>query len=641
MTPLPMLQRLLIPWLAVSALLPTPARVFAAPAATVSPVGVPGAALMAGPQEGGERQEEARGERRASGVFDKLVERDRKVGYTSRTAGAALAALSESDLPSPQRAAAFFALGAARAETERSRLESWALEGSMPERQAALLALGELGGRDIAFLERVARSKEQELAIYAVLALLRTKSERGREIVDELAEVTGTPVAAAALACTRFVGSPDDSKSHPVVQRWLELRWESARRFGLIDGQTWSTKIVEGLLADERFLDRVVYAAAANVKDGVVRDHYLEIVLEPGPAERLRGAISVLPTEIDKLVATGLWAPADEVEWTELLEEIDAQRLESLTANILRQARVVASLRTYASLLLVRGGNSEGMQLLELEINSTDPLVRARIAEVLGGTGDKSYLPRLLPMMNDADAGVRNASLVAQLRLGHGQARDKARERLLDADDPEHEHLMRYLCRNARDPEVKALLVAAFRMLTSGDQVLAATYLSLTGRSTEREVLRDILAATPPSGEIGARMVRAIGVVPTPEDATLLRTLFPREGELDVNVALVLGLIEASDPACVPVLRAALWREPYGRSLLAAAVWVQIDGLEGLVAELQRPPLEATPRDLRRVGFALGEWGGLDAAEELARRNGAADPAVQGALLAALASRTR
>jgi HEAT repeat protein len=377
------------------------------------------------------------------------------------------------------------------------------------------------------------------------------------------------------------------------------------------------------------------------MKDGIVRDHFLELVLEGAPTECLRGAIGVLPTEIDRLVVTGLWTPKDELEWTELLNEIDEERLESLTPSVLRQARVVASLRTYASLLLVRGGHPEGLPLLELEVNSDDPVARARIADVWGGTGNKTYVPRLLAMANDADVEVRNASLVAQLRLGYGPAREKIRERLAQPKDAEHEFLFRALCRNARDAEAKALLVDRFASLSKGDQVLAATYLSMGGRTSERPVLREILAATPPTGEIGARMVRAIGVTPTAEDATILRTLFPREGELDINIALVLGLIEANDPAAVPVLRAALWSEPWGRSLLAAGVWVQMDGVDALMSELQRPPVSATPRDLRRVGFAIGEWGGVESAEELARRGGAADPAVQGALLAALGGRTR
>jgi HEAT repeat protein len=586
-------------------------------------------------------QEPTAKEGRAGELWPRLVERDARVSFSSRSTGAALAALADSDLPAPQRAAAYFALGASHAETERTGLESTATEGPVSDRQAAVLALGELPGKNTVFLERIARSKDVDLAGYAALALLRAKSESGLAVLAALERDPQAPFATTIQALRTFVDDPAHAAPQPIAQRWLELRWEAARSYGLIDGQAWSTKIVEELLADQRFLDRVVYEAAGKLKISAVRDHFLEVVLEPGPTERLRGAVDVLPTEIDRLVATGLWTPAVETEWTELVREIDEKRLESLTANVLRQARVVASLRTYASLLLVRGGNPEGMQLLELEINSDDALVRARIAEVLGGTGEKSYLPRLLPMLNDDDAGVRNASLVAQLRLEHPPAREKVRERLEGGGDPEHELLFGQLCRNARDPVIKALLVNVFPRLAPNDQILAATYLALAGRTAEREVVRKSLATTPPTGAIGARMVRALGVAPTPADATLMRSLFPREGELDVDVALVLGLIAANDPACIPVLRAALWKEPWGRSLLAAAVWVEIDGVDVLFDELQNPPLDATPRDLRRVGFALGELGGMQAAEALARRSGGADPAVQGALLAALGGRTR
>ncbi|NUP96488.1 MAG: hypothetical protein HUU28_10035, partial [Planctomycetaceae bacterium] len=45
-------------------------------------------------------------------------------------------------------------------------------------------------------------------------------------------------------------------------------------------------------------------------------------------------------------------------------------------------------------------------------------------------------------------------------------------------------------------------------------------------------------------------------------------------------------------------------------------------------------------RDLRRVGFALGEWGGVNEVEWLSARISPAEPALQGAVLGALGQRT-
>ena len=75
--------------------------------------------------------------------------------------------------------------------------------------------------------------------------------------------------------------------------------------------------------------------------------------------------------------------------------------------------------------------------------------------------------------------------------------------------------------------------------------------------------------------------------------------------------------------------------------MLAAGLIVQSRGITALEEELDTPPTPVTGNDLRRVGFALGEWGGVDALEALSRRRPAGDPAVQGAYLGAMSSRSQ
>jgi hypothetical protein len=67
---------------------------------------------------------------------------------------------------------------------------------------------------------------------------------------------------------------------------------------------------------------------------------------------------------------------------------------------------------------------------------------------------------------------------------------------------------------------------------------------------------------------------------------------------------------------------------------------IEISGASVLFDEIDRAPLGCTKEDVRRVGYALGLWGGIPALRELTTKLRSGDPALQGALLGALASRT-
>jgi hypothetical protein len=120
-----------------------------------------------------------------------------------------------------------------------------------------------------------------------------------------------------------------------------------------------------------------------------------------------------------------------------------------------------------------------------------------------------------------------------------------------------------------------------------------------------------------------------------------MRALFPVEDSRSLNVELALALVQTRDPGAVGLLRQGIWRGPWNRSVLSAGLLVRHGGVQALHDELASPPAGATDVDLRRVGFALGEWGGLGEVDVLARRRRASDPALQGAFLGALATRTQ
>jgi hypothetical protein len=351
------------------------------------------------------------------------------------------------------------------------------------------------------------------------------------------------------------------------------------------------------------------------------------------------------------MVESGLWKPPSEVAWGVLLAEIDEKKLEGLAHGILREAYFqVPALETYAASLLARAGLSEGLPRLELALDSNDPEERGLVTAAFGGTGSERHLTLLSGVRRDASPLVRAKALVAQFRLGARDAEADLRMRFEpqavflpeSARDPEEDRLaLLELCRLVAEPEVRRLLVDLYPYLEGPGREDVAVALTSAGRPEAREVVRALLQSEPPRGEAGARAVRALAVEPSLADIQLLSGLFPVEQDLEVNAALAAFLIERHDLRVVKVLTAALWRKPWNRSCLAAALILEIGGVDVLRRELENPPASATRGDRRRVGFALGEFTGLTQVEDLTQRLSPSDPILHGAHLGALTTRTR
>jgi hypothetical protein len=595
--------------------------------------------VIAAPSRG-QDSVEATAPRLSGAQWERLIRRDLRISFTRTTRDQALEVLSRPGQSERVRAVALLAIGCGGVPTERDRLESWIFEGTFAERQAALLAMGELGVAETQAVIRLARGMSPQLAGCAQLALLRSDSRVGRELVGSIAGDPDHPLQAVAADLLVFAEDIKASRESVPGRLLLELRWDAARRYGLIDLRSWTMRLVEDLVRDQRFVDHLVYSAAARLSMRGVRDHMLEVLLEGGEAVRLRGVVSAMPAELDQLVAAGIWAPKDDREWAQLIFEIDARRLEGLTDTILRHARVVPGLSAYASTLLVRGGNREGMGLLELDLSSPVAAERARIAETMGGTGEQRFIEILTPLLTDPEAEVRASALIAHFRLGDSAARAALRGALDQADSADKPEMIEGLCRVAREPKPRALLREFAGGLEGESRLSAAIALARFGDLDERERVREHLRNSAPGVSIRPEAVEVLVDSAAAEDRLLLAGLFPLEDDYDVNVALGLALTDLKEARILEVLRAALWREPWNRSVLAGGLIMHVGGIEVLRMELRKPPKNVTARDLRRVGFALGEWGGVDEIERLSRRRSAADPAVQGAFLGALGART-
>jgi hypothetical protein len=570
-----------------------------------------------------------------------LVERDGVLGFTASSATRARADLRRPELTPRERAFALAALGASGGAADRAVIASWAVEGEALERQAAVLALGELGSVDEEFLKSCVESESSDLADCAVLALLRGGGERGASYVQSRVALEGAAASRAGELAAFHRDPGAATEIPPAAALLLDLRFEAARRYGLVHGQAWWALIREKLYEDEPFLNEVVYRASAELRRDGIRDHFYELLISGSGTARIRGAVYSMPAELDQLFEAGLWTPADGAEWSALIDEIGRRHLETFTPTILRQARFVPGLQLLSSGLLVRAGNEEGLPLLELDLQSKKPMERAGVAQALAATGDRRYAPELERLLeDDPEADVRMSALVGLVQLGNAFARDEMRAGLADPDHPDHRPLVQAAFRARESSVVAAEISDQLAGARGWTRVRLATALILVGRLAPRSIVHDALRAGVEDPAERYDLVRALGREADLEDLALLREIFPNEIDFELNVEIATTLIRSGDRNTLPLLRSALWREPWNRSALAAALVVELFGAKELQQELLRPPLGATPRDRRRVGFALGEWGGLREVEILAQRARPGDPAVQGALLGFLGTRT-
>lgn len=574
-----------------------------------------------------------------------LLARDARASWGLRTASSALAALEDRGATPARRAAAAVALGAARSLQGRARVIELTAEKDPELKRAGIFALALYGDvRDVPQLLDFSGRKAAQVAEAGAFALGLNGTPNALAALERLAKEPEGPTTSGARAALALRASPPQESE--LARAYLELRFEAARGHGLIDGQAWESLLLEDLARNQKFLSRVVYRTAADLSRPGIADHFLEITLAGAPPERLRGVVRAIPEQLSQLVEAGLFAPSGDEEWRILVDEIDRLRLESRTEPLLRRAWSVASVRPQVAGLLARAGADRSLQLLELHLRSGDARERALAAEALGGARDPSYVADLSALELDLDPLVRSTALVARLRLGDASALAVLRERSgLQGErsmelHPDAGAVLEALSRCGGEPSLRGLAAELLQRVPGGARVRLASELLLGGYEPARDVVREHLLQQRPAGELARRAVEALGRQPGAADLALVRSLFPLGDELEVDVELACILVRSGDAETIPLLRSALWSEPWNRSVLAAALWIDVAGMDPLRMELQRPPPGTSPRDLRRVGFALGEWGGLAEVEWLGARIGPAEPGLQGAVLGALGART-
>ncbi|MCZ6463135.1 MAG: HEAT repeat domain-containing protein, partial [Proteobacteria bacterium] len=567
-------------------------------------------------------------------------ERDADLEVSPASARAAAAELEQGIPNLERRAAALMAVGLGGEPGQRGRLESFARVGETAVRKAAILALGELGELGEEPLLALVDELPPELEECGLLALARCGGRSARARVEALANLLD-PNAAAARALLGFADGTEvtDPPAVPgapgAIELLLELRWQAARTYGFVGGVRWKVRLLQSLTRDQAFLDRVILTAAADLRPEIVKDHVLEAVLAGGTADRLRGAVLAMPVPLAQLIDSGLWRPAGEAEWTAMLSAISEQgdpRPFEEPLEVIAARGDSDEVRVRASLLLLRGGRGEAFVQVVGELEAVEPRRRVAVAEALGGLADPERLAYLTRLRRDPDARVRAAALVSLVRVGHEPAAYTLQEVLESGTSDARALAIEMLCRVAYDKRVHGWLddVLLLEGLKEPLGLLVELSLSRHGSLATLENLRARFAAeSPQSSALLQLLVESLARDATPKDVELMRGMFPAEADLELNARLALALIRSRDPAGLGVVRAAIWQTPWNRSVLAAGLLVRARGIQGLHDELASAPTEARPEDLRRIGYALGQWGGLAAVEALARRRGSGDPALQ------------
>jgi len=576
------------------------------------------------------------------------VARDARLSFSSGSAREAREQLAPADggrsplASAEERAAAYLAVGAGGDVRDRPLLESGAAAGDANSRVGAVFGLGELRPPGVAALLSLADDAEPLVAAAACVALARSGDAGALSKLETWRDGAG-PRASAADHALRFRAGGLERSPGPEIDALLALRWASARRYGFVDGLRWRVYLEAELARDEAFLDRVILVASAKLRAGPRRDHLLELVLAGGTPERLRGAVAGCPDALSALIDAGLWRPQGKDEWSALLAELSARKITDAELPLLKHAAQVPGFEVRAGLLLVGANVREAYSLVSEEQFAPQADRRLALAEALGGLSDPKTDPDLSRLRRDRDPRVRAAAMVSQARRGDVDAGTSLSELLGSGPSDPRSQVLQMLARAVRDPIAETYLIRAQLLsdLTSTERVLVEVALASVGRTPQRGALRDMLAVPGVGGGLKELIVRALSNAPERDDLAAMRAMFPVEDSRSLNVELALALIETRDPGALGLLRQGLWRGPWNRSVLAAGLLARHGGIQVLHDELASPPPGASDSDLRRVGFALGEWGGLSEVDALARRRRASDPAVQGAFLGALATRTQ
>ena len=578
-------------------------------------------------------------------TWARMLEFDRRVSFSPGTTELAREQLLAGGLGPDRRSAAWLALASSGASDLRATFVRGAQALSGVRQYACIFALGALRDGTDAELLALAEDPRESVRAAALVAMVASSRPALRRWVEEQALDPRARDATAAQQALALFGS-GSSAPFEAGRYWLALRKDAARHYGLIDGQSWLVYCGRELAQNTGFLEVVVLRSSSRIVRPGVRDMLLGTLLKSTGPERLRAAVRGMPRELSRLVDSGLWLPADDSEWRVIFDEAESYGQEAFVQELIQRGLQQPALSWRAAALALRCGVVDLGAFADEDLGRLAPAQRIEALRALGEGGRPGSLQRVMAWLGDESLPVAAAAQIAAMRLGVRQAETSVRVALANKQHRMHKVLLVELTRVVRDPRAAALLDELLFSLEGELRLFVASALARDGSRAARAVVREALDAQPPlEPERALVLVSALARRPVVDDLSTLRAWFPAEPgprTMTLNMELAGILAQLSDPVVMPLLQTALWRSRFEVSMLAGARIVESDGLSALREHALNPPALVRSEDVRRVGYALGLWGGfpeLDALTARLRHNSGA-PAVQGAMLGVLSTRT-
>ena len=583
------------------------------------------------------------------------VGRDARISFDQRSANFARLDLDDLLPGDFGRTAAIMALGASGSVRARSYLlEETALGGEPLERAAAAYGLGDLGvqGLDtlaLAHLIELLEDPDPIVQEATLVALVRSSSDPARQAV---ARVAGSSDGLSSKARQVLAHHIDPRGTEPprCYRRLYEMRWAAGRTYGLVDGKVWGAALMTELASNKIFLEAMTLLLARDLNFPGAKDHMLEILIEGEGAPRIFEATQLMPAEMEMLVDSGVWQPQDLKEWRWLVLTILHQELfTNFPQTLLKSMRLDNSPTRWIAAGLLYREDRQFKEILDEGLNHEDPSNRAYAAYAAAAVELEDYLGKLKEMSDDPHPWVQANAIAGLIRMGSQIGYERATDLLALPPDQRPEQLSSLLFevleRAAPDPEVMLFVETIARNLDGADRAAADSLLLIHGGLIDSAILRRQLPLMSPILPEAHRGVRGLARNSSSEDIKLLARLLPRESAPKMNAELAVALAKSAHRGPEPLLQAAVWNLPYNLSVLAAGCVRATYGEATLMDWVVDPPASAEEEDIRRLGWAIGEWGGVPAVRTLQRRlgttSGAELPALQGAIFGAYAARTR
>lgn len=583
----------------------------------------------------------------ASQEWQDLVARDDTVSFSRRAASDALSEWAEGDLDETRRALILLTLGSSHDDSMRRRLVEASKQDSALTRRAAMLALGEGEFVDLELLSEWMKSPLIQVREAGVLAGLLGRVPVAIELAKLIVADPNHAMNESVRRIMTFTSNRSLCEESDAVRWYLNMRYEAARQFGLIGGESWSAIVLRQVIEDEGFLDAVVLPATVGLPANGIKDHLMHSLIEGSGTARVGAAVRAMPQDVNALFEYDLWQPRNAEEWDVLLDAIWENHLEPDVSAVLVRALDSPVQKQRAAASIARLENKELSRVFRSSVlltEGTTPADRGWAIEFLVYAGEDDAAEYVRSYLEDESRVVRAKAHVALLRMSTPGADLDVLGLFAATGSSDRASVLLELCAQAHSGPVIRILseLLSLEVLDIEQRIRVGASLILSGRSGAPPSFAEEIRSVPIHGELGALTLRALGERGLKDDLELVVAHFPVEGDPPVNLAAARILVERGMPEAIPILQAALWRGPWDRSVLACGLLVKSFGFRLLVDELERPPLNVTSSDLRRVGFALGEWGGMASVENFARDlgTGTGDPILQGAVLGALSRRT-